>query len=373
MSSSAEYELERRRRREIQLQKLREVVFGYYQRYERHYDQLVSHDALNLIPKEMASLRQMLDRVSSNLQSDPEQAQYNSFQVRDYIYKVIELSKSVAGEIRIQKELEFSSLRKEQQQKENEKQNWISEQWRSWNDQAVVSFAMDELLALQEGANQLSYEDMEKQLARIKATGESRAEAWKTEKLVRLERKAKKQQITDEIEQVESIKSNDNRQELDMVLTQLREISNKVDSEEGIDNINSVLEETDKKVTDVIQDEGLRLELVKSIYKEIASMGFRFVMQPKRVMTSDGESVQFTARKPSGQTFQCSVKLDGKIRWKFDGYPGQECQNDIESLQQQLQSIYGMNLEEKKVFWENPDRISSGSVPLDHNNRNENY
>ena len=48
---------------------------------------------------------------------------------------------------------------------------------------------------------------------------------------------------------------------------------------------------------------------------------------------------------------------------KFDGYKGQQCRTDLEKVMRQLQSIYGIELSEDRVIWENPDRLSTIACP----------
>ena len=98
-------------------------------------------------------------------------------------------------------------------------------------------------------------------------------------------------------------------------------------------------------------------ETVISIRKSLRSAGFT-VHKPTK--TKDGY-VKVLAKKPSGNTALCKINLEGIFEYNFDSYKGMSCLKDIDSFETDLQDVYGFKLSDKKVLWENPDRIKKGS------------
>lgn len=356
MSSYAEYELERNRRREIQMQNLREIVMSHYKRYEKLYDQLVQFDALKNIPEEMSSLKEMMSAVLTNLQSNPEQAKYHSLEVGDYIYRVIELNKSVKSELKMNQEIRQRLVKEEAIILEKKKVEKFDAIWRSWDDEGVVSFAMGDLQKLKNQLNDINEQQIENQLHSIHQQSTKQLLEWKAQKAEKIEIQAIKAQVEDEINYLNDSKTEDNKASVQALLQELKLIaSSDVVTKEQVQSIQ------EKTIEKFALDE-IRKELILSIYKEIQKLGFGIVKAPHVVNTNGEEQVQFAAKKPSGQVMYCTVKVNGNIAWKFDGYEGQACQGDISQLKEQLQQAYGFNLDEKAVYWENPDKISKGAV-----------
>lgn len=356
MSSYAEYELERNRRREIQMQNLREVVMGHYKRYEKLYDQLVRFDALKNIPEEMNSLKEMMNSVLTNLQSNPEQAKYNSMEVGDYIYRVIELNKTIKSELKMNQEIRHRLIKEEIAVAEKKKVEKFDAIWRSWDDEGVISFAMGDLQKLKNELNVLSDQQIESKLNSIHQEATKQLMEWKVQKAEKVEKQALKAQVEDEIAYLEEEITEDNQASVQELIQELKSIatSELVTKE----RVQSIQEKTIEKFT---LDE-MRKELILSIYKEIQKLGFGIIKTPYVVHMNGEEQIQFAAKKPSGQVMYCTVKVNGNIAWKFDGYDGQACQGDITQLKDQLQQAYGFSLDEKAVYWENPNKISKGAV-----------
>lgn len=356
MSSYAEYELERTRRREIQLQNLREIVMGHYKRYERLYEQLVQYEALKNIPNEMNALKEMMDDVITNLQANPEQAKYQSLEVGDYIYRVIELNKSVKSELKMNFEIRQMLQKKESSEVNEKKVEKFDAIWRSWDDEGVVSFALSDLQKLKSKLNKLSEQQMEAELQTIKQQATAQLQQWKEQKEKNIEQQALKSQVEDEMTYLSEAKTDNNSASVQALISELQTMAkNEVVTKE---QVKSLQEKTIEKFS---LDE-MRKELILSIYKEIQKLGFGIVKAPHVVQVKGEEQIQFAAKKPSGQVMYCTVKVNGNIAWKFDGYEGQACQGDISRLKEQLQQAYGFKLDEKAVYWENPDKISKGAV-----------
>ena len=51
--------------------------------------------------------------------------------------------------------------------------------------------------------------------------------------------------------------------------------------------------------------------------------------------------------------------------YKFDHYEGMQCKDDIDKVLPLLRDIYGVDLSEERVLWQNPERISKSAKPLE--------
>ena len=106
-----------------------------------------------------------------------------------------------------------------------------------------------------------------------------------------------------------------------------------------------------------------RRQTVRSLVESLRKTGF-VVEPPKRDAGAD-DVVVVHASKPSGSRAKFRVDLDGGFAYKFDHYEGQECAKDIDQVVPMLQEIYGIELSNERVTWENPDRIDRTARPLD--------
>jgi hypothetical protein len=116
-------------------------------------------------------------------------------------------------------------------------------------------------------------------------------------------------------------------------------------------------------VEDRETQEESRRHVVASVMTLLAEAGF--VVGDPVLFREDGDEVRIIARRPSGAEASFAVHLDGGFDYKFDNYEGQECSGDIANVLPRLQEIYGVELSDERVIWENPDRISRSARPFD--------
>lgn len=119
------------------------------------------------------------------------------------------------------------------------------------------------------------------------------------------------------------------------------------------------IEALQTKAEQEIIGEQVRKESLKIIIKAIEARGF--IVDKKNNIKIDKELnvVNVVAKKASGQTAQFKIYLDGKFYYKFDGFEGQACQEDIEPFMSDLENIYGIKITGKQDVWSNPDKLSS--------------
>ena len=70
------------------------------------------------------------------------------------------------------------------------------------------------------------------------------------------------------------------------------------------------------------------------------------------------------------QKLNLRSNLDGKFVYKFDGYEGQACQDDIQPFMNDLEEIYGIKVIKQTEIWSNPDKNSTMKYQTINYNKN---
>lgn len=124
-------------------------------------------------------------------------------------------------------------------------------------------------------------------------------------------------------------------------------------------NEDSDIDEIRQRATKEIVNEDIRKESLKIILKTIRDRGF--IVDTKRNIKIDREKneVLLVGQKPSGQKAEFKIYLDGRFIYHFDGYEGQACQEDLQPFLEDLENIYGFEMEETAIIWSNPDKIAT--------------
>jgi hypothetical protein len=189
--------------------------------------------------------------------------------------------------------------------------------------------------------------------------------AFRAKKQIEVTDQQRKKELAEsQIAFIEQMKQNiaadkdDNPQAVQSAIQSLETLKSQAHSL-SIEELNEKLIAENDRVDGEIVDETVRREIVKSIYKTLKQVGF--IVTPPVVSDED---VLIKAQKTAGQQAEFAIKLDGHFTFKFDNYEGQKCKADIVEVTKQLEEIYGVKLSDKKVLWENPDRIKKGSKEL---------
>ena len=112
------------------------------------------------------------------------------------------------------------------------------------------------------------------------------------------------------------------------------------------------------KAAEKIINESIRKNTLKIVMDCIESKGF--IVDRKNIkLQKEQNEVVMIAQKASGERAEFRVMLDGKFMYRFDGYEGQACQNDIKPFMSDLEEIYGIKVTDSKEIWKNPDKIST--------------
>jgi hypothetical protein len=98
------------------------------------------------------------------------------------------------------------------------------------------------------------------------------------------------------------------------------------------------------------------------VYRALEDAGF-VTERPKIVREDGADEVVIHGRRPAGAQAVFRVELSGKLNYKFDQYQGSACKKDIATVLPRLQSVYGIQLSNNRVIWENPDDVDADARP----------
>lgn len=122
----------------------------------------------------------------------------------------------------------------------------------------------------------------------------------------------------------------------------------------AISDLQSMKEDASKEII----GEKVRKETLKIISKTIKSRGF--IVDKKNIKIDRKKNeVKLIAQKASGERAEFRIYLDGKFIYKFDGYEGQACQEDLQPFINDLADIYDLKVLKQTEIWSNPDKIST--------------
>ncbi|MDR1654343.1 MAG: hypothetical protein LBS01_12005 [Prevotellaceae bacterium] len=118
------------------------------------------------------------------------------------------------------------------------------------------------------------------------------------------------------------------------------------------------IREIQRNATNEMVGEAIRKKTVKIVLDCIEKRGF--LVDKKNIkLQKEKNEVVMIAQKAGGEYAEFRIMLDGKFIYRFDGYEGQACQNDIQPFMKDLEDIYGVNVKEQQEIWSNPDKLST--------------
>lgn len=361
MSAIHNYRYRQRQQRQEYLSRVQSKTREFYQRYLEVISNMRSQGLDQFIPLEIAHLTKELNRLNLLINANPEEAREVSVALGNDIYGLRQLAST--AKIRHEQE----DLRQKQLQA---KKLWQSLK-ANFSDPIERDFAFDDLIKLESEYTDLSEDELNLRIKDIKQQASTLAQAWKNEQ------KQKSLQDT-QIEVLhayqEQIKTDlkQNPEKLQIVLDSLQnsrdflEKGGKFSTEDLQSTINAQITEADE----VITDERCRQITVKGIVASLRQQGFQ-VDNPKLLRDDQRDEVVIQAKRISGRQSKFMVGLDGSFSYKFENYEGMACKDDIEEILPKLQDIYGIELSDKKVIWENPDRNLRSTRSIDNLNDSE--
>lgn len=380
------WEIEARQRRQIYLDRIRDLTESYAERNSERIESLGKQGLDVYIAEEYESCRRSLDRVNRLLNSDPERA-------RDENIRLSALLRDLNGRARKNRrdsqvrEREAAALALEAE-RDAQCERLAAERDARQEMTVLEKAAREELLAMIR-QSRMSLEgptardlaqprliELRKELENMainldeieqirtglrvrldSVTGSAQVEAKELEEAERqeLERLEMEQAIADAIKVYDKLKDTIAQEAVRKLHATV--IAGKVtigDLDRGLEAIRAAADER------VMQESGRR-HVVGGLLRELRNAGF-IVSEPK-LRDGDDTTVLIRAKRPSGAQAVFTVALDG-MSYKFDHYQGQVCLEDVEKVLPRLQEIYGIDLGEEKVSWRNPDRIGKSERQL---------
>jgi len=120
------------------------------------------------------------------------------------------------------------------------------------------------------------------------------------------------------------------------------------------DEMSDALVKLTQELDNTVVDEACRREVVRATYQALQEAGF-VVDNPRLVQEHGLDEVVVYGRKPAGAEAMFRIELNGNLQYKFERYRGSACKKDIDVVLPLLQTVYGIDLSNERVIWENPD------------------
>lgn len=371
MSAIHNYKYRQRQQRQEYLNRVQSKTREFYQRYMEVMSDMCFQGIDQVIPTEFAQLTQELDKLKLLICNNPEEAREMSIALGNEVYGLRRLANT--AKTRLSKQLELERRHEEERlQKKNEQSEKL---WRSlkttFNDPIERDFAFNDLIKLESEYIDLSEDELNLRISDIKQRANVLAQEWKN-KQQETSLQDTQIEVLDAYQEQLKTDLNQNPEKLQTILNSLQDSRDFLDkggmlsTEDLQSSINAQVSEADEVVT----DERCRQITVKGIIDSLRQQGFQ-VDNPKLFKDNQRDEVVIQAKRISGRQSKFTVSLDGSFSYKFENYEGMACKDDIEKILPKLQDIYGIQLSDKKVIWENPDRNLRSARSIDNPNNNE--
>lgn len=337
-------------------------------KYKRNADNM-SRKGLNKYVS-MSSVNNKINKMEKIKKSDPKAARRMSYD--------IESEMRYLEDIALENQRKYEEMVKKDSRKK-ELLDYYFNAIRNIEDPILFDFAKNDIDKLRDNilndfnlSNDINiyYKRIDNGIADIIKNIEKDANEWKIKREKEKEKRILKTQINDIEEELKNgnIELKENIEKRNKFLEQIENAKkslslNNVNIEEINKSIENISDETDKII---ITEEERKLK-VKSIIKTLKSHDFT-VQAPELIKDDNGGIVRIVAKKPSGKRAVCKITLDNKLEYTFDNYEGKTCLNDMNKFEGDLEKIYSMKFSDKKVLWENPDRISKNAIDINNNN-----
>lgn len=369
MSRFAEsrYEIERLRRQDIFEQRVKETTRSYLERYRRVVADVRAQGLAEYVENEMSAIDSELSSLSVEIESNPVSARDRSISLGNKVHALprlarrIKLAAIAAQRAAEESEREAEKLRIEKLAKASHE---IEKLWQlelsSWKDGFARQLAFKELTELRsrilkEGAS-LTQSVLRSSLNEIKEKFEREAQLFREREAAIASAAASEDEMAICHEHLQQV-SGPASQRAQEISAKLREVSKGSSAE-----IATRLVESAREMDDAMVDESCRREVVHAVYSALEDAGF--VTEPPKIVREEGSNeVVIHGRRPAGAQAVFRVELSGKLNYKFDRYQGSACKKDIASVLPRLQSIYGIQLSNDRVLWENPDDEDADARP----------
>ena len=374
MSQIVDYEwkLRQEARRREYLARVADTSSRFLTRYRSILTDLSQQGLDKYIPSEFSRAKRKLAEAEASISTDPERSRELSLELGSEVSGLPALARASMREVvarERQREEELATMRK---QAGTELSQALQAVMTEILDPIERDFAFDSLRQLQREHSPQAVEpddlprlkeQLRVRVAQIKEDAASKSRDWK----IRKARESACESATTliEIHRQEAASDIDRSPTvIDGVLASLDHLREQIAKPDwNIDELKAELSNVSATTDSAIVDENCRRTTVRSVMEALEKSGF-VTDSPQRNIGASDEVVIF-ARKPAGNEATFRITVDGSLTYKFDHYEGSKCKSDIDNVLPLLQEIYGIQLSNERVIWENPDRISQSSRPID--------
>jgi hypothetical protein len=362
MSRIADYtwQIEQAQRREAYLNRVRATTSEFVGRYEAILAEVSNQGLDRYVSAEFGKLRSALQRLRGMLASDPEGAR--------------DASRKIAQEVhtlpRIARDAQRHAVELEQQRRQQ-----LSVELRTLLDQVLGDIAdpverefayagaatlRDDLEArVASGAGSENIRrDVASRLEQVRINAQRLGEDWIAER-----RKDAAPQVRADVLRESRTTALAAAERNPAALRELAAIWDALDDVPVDDDFQKAVYAASDKTDAAVVDEECCRTAVRAVFESLQGAGF--AVDPPRRETDGGGRVVVLARKPSGRQAEFRIDVAGGLSYKFDHYEGAACKQDIDQVLPLMQKIYGIDLSNERIRWENPDRLSRDARPLD--------
>ncbi|MEI0526470.1 hypothetical protein R4K54_11145 [Brachyspira murdochii] len=368
------YRLEREKQKKLERENSIRDVMNAIIRHKKAIQNIINEGLNKYVSLQNINIEiQDIERIVS---SDPLAA-------RDLSYRVGSDIHYLRNEALSRKREEERIIREQKNKNKEAILDYFNKTIMSIDDIILIDFARDKFdnlrdeLLNDEGVTDIEMnvysKKIESRVKNIIDEANSNAGEWRAKK----EKEREKRVLQTKIEDIEdnlkkeNIESKENIEKRDKLLKQIEAAKLSLNSDNVSENIESIVKDVeiiDKETEDIRITEEVRKDVVKSIIKSLR--GNEFEVSAPELIKDDNESiVKIIAKKPSGKRAVCKVGLNGKLEYTFDNYEGLTCVKDIDNFNKDLEEIYSIKLSDKKVLWENPDKISKGALDINNTDK----
>lgn len=341
------YQIERKRRQQLFEERVRHTTGEHLARHAALLDDLVAQDLSPYVALEFARAQQQMARAEQLLRDDPVAARELSVRIGADVHRLPSLARAALSAGR-QAQARFEAQRA---QREEAATDALEDTWRAalgeWDDLLARQLAQPVLAKLRldmlkPAAERASAADLATAITRIRADADVKAKNVRTLACEEAEAQA--------------------RAELQ---AQLQQAGHQASPETGSQTLAELADQLSQALADADEaavNELTRREVVTAVNQALLDAGF-VTEKPRRLRVDGGDEVLLRAVRPSGAEAAFRIGLGGVMHYEFDKYEGTACRKDIDQVLPTLQSVYGINLSDRRVVWENPDDLDQQARP----------
>ncbi len=385
-----ERELEKQRsyarKQQENIEKLKTHINGFVEKYENILIDIQKNDLSQYILEDYTQASTSIGEIKSQLNTNPQYAKELSLSLGEWIKQLPKQAiANKTQDIKKKQDDEEAKLKKELFLKEEKLKKLkklkmefdylLDEELINLKDPILRDYAIGDITILvdkvkKETITEANFEILKKyfqeESIKIINTAQFKTDEFNKKYFQETDEEIEKESILEEIkekkQEIENIIS-DNPEKLKNIMDNLLKIEDGVAS----NNLNNTHEHLLNIANDIVNEEvneEYRKHTVKSIFVILKKLGFT----PTKPKIKNGE-VTLKAQRINGNEFEAIIKLDGSMMSHFNGYSYDACKDDIENLEGELQSCYGIDLKKTKTIWQNPDRIEKDAKPISELNR----